>query len=354
MRRHLTKVGIVLLSVFFSLFLSELIIFRFIFVPSDIPRNEFRNGIICYRPNQKGVYRIKNEVAAEYRINAQGWNSSYPNYSVTKSPKKFRIAIIGDSYVEGLQVPYDRSLAEELEKDLGSQRTETLRFGISGAPLSQYLYMLEKEVLSYSPDCVIIVLIHNDFDESFLFKKGRYTSSFMKVKLDQGKVTAEIPPQKYVETWKDALRQTAFFRYFYFREHMRFDFFSETPSKNPITSNSSSANEIQIVTEYLFRRIQSTCKNKNIPLLMVMDGIRKPIEQNKEPDPSQLFLNKISSQIAQQNNIPFIDLQSSFKKDWNEYHIPFGFSTDDHWNERTHALVAREISDFLTHHSIIH
>jgi hypothetical protein len=69
-----------------------------------------------------------------------------------KSPDRTRVAVIGDSYVEAFQVPHYASLAEQLEALLGEDRTEVYRFGISGAPLSQYLYMFETEVAAYNPE----------------------------------------------------------------------------------------------------------------------------------------------------------------------------------------------------------
>ena len=84
-----------------------------------------------------------------------------PNTSRAKADNIKRVAIIGDSFVEALQVPYDKSVAEQLEKKLGHE-FEVYRFGIGGAPMSQYLHMMRQEVLSYKPDVVIVILVEND------------------------------------------------------------------------------------------------------------------------------------------------------------------------------------------------
>ena len=55
---------------------------------------------------------------------------------------------------------------------------EVMRFGMDGAPLSQYLQMLRREVRAFKPDIVLVQLIHNDFDETYRFLKTRYASSF--------------------------------------------------------------------------------------------------------------------------------------------------------------------------------
>jgi hypothetical protein len=202
-RGFLANVALAASSVVLLALVFEFVVFRFILLPSDVPQNAFIDGVVRYRPNQEGVWRIRNEIAAPFSINSQGWNSAHSSYPLERTPGMARVAVIGDSYVEALVVPSDRSFAERLEEMLSNPDAEVFRFGLSGAPLSQYLYVLEKEVLRYSPDLVIVTLVHNDFDESYRFRAGRYTSSFMKLRLEGGAVVEEIPPQPYQPTFTD-------------------------------------------------------------------------------------------------------------------------------------------------------
>ena len=54
------------------------------------------------------MYRIKNAIRANYKINANGWNSGYDRYEPKKTKGKYRIAVVGDSYVEAFQVDYNK------------------------------------------------------------------------------------------------------------------------------------------------------------------------------------------------------------------------------------------------------
>ena len=90
-------------------------------------------------------------------------------------------------------------MAEQLDNKLIN--SEVYRFAISGAPLSQYLHILRHEVLKYSPDLVVINLVHNDFEQSYLKHIGIYTSSFLKLKIADGKVVGEYNPVKYEKRW---------------------------------------------------------------------------------------------------------------------------------------------------------
>src|SRR5215510_341642 len=99
-------------SLVFLVALCELVVFRFVLLASDVPANAFVDGLVRYAPSQAGIWRVRNEIAAPYAINAQGWNSGAGDYRIARTPGVRRIAVIGDSYVEAMQVAHDRSLAE--------------------------------------------------------------------------------------------------------------------------------------------------------------------------------------------------------------------------------------------------
>jgi hypothetical protein len=127
-------------SIFFILFL-EFVVFKYIFHAPDLAKLRYSDGIIKYAPLQKGVLLVKDEMVARFSINENGWNSAHPTYDLEKGGNP-RIAVIGDSYVEAIQVDFDKSVAEQLEKKLQDKGVEVFRYGISRAPMSQYLNML--------------------------------------------------------------------------------------------------------------------------------------------------------------------------------------------------------------------
>jgi hypothetical protein len=94
---------------------------------------------------------------------------------------------------------------------------EVLRFGMDGAPLSQYLHLLRREVRAFKPDVVLVQLIHNDFDESYRFLETRYASSFLKIGFDQAGRPFEIEPADSRPGMADRLRAFNTFRYLYYK-----------------------------------------------------------------------------------------------------------------------------------------
>ena len=89
----------------------------------------------------------------------------------------------GNLYLIGPAQVLPGGLDEDIERQLRAKghKAEVYQFGMDGAPLSQYLHVLRREVVKYQPDIVVVPLTHNDFDESYRFLKTRYASSFMKL-----------------------------------------------------------------------------------------------------------------------------------------------------------------------------
>jgi hypothetical protein len=82
--------------------------------------------------------------------------------TVQKAPNVSRVALIGDSFVEALQVPFEKTAGQLLERSLNSanggasqHRTyEVLNFGISAHGLGQFLLAWENYARGYQPEYV--------------------------------------------------------------------------------------------------------------------------------------------------------------------------------------------------------
>lgn len=361
MRNFLINTSI-LFGSFLSFFLiCELLVFRFILPATDIPQNAFIDGVIRLAPDQRGSMRFSDGKPVPFSVNAQGWNSRHDAYQTERRPGVRRIAVVGDSYVEGLHVPYDQSFADQLDRHLNANGdpVEVYRFGTSGAPLSQYLHMLKTEVVRYRPDLVIVLLVHNDFDESFGFKAGRYTSSFLKLKMDGTKVARSIPPSPYKASWLEGLRHSATFRYLYYQRKIR-----PTAIRNLLLGKEQKKtyeanvevggilanwNQIEAATDYLFGLLADTAKDQGADLMLVMDANRQAIYEGKQNTNTAGAgkLNGLASRLAKAHDIRFLDLASAFRIHWHENSERFEFPDDNHWNMRGHSEVAKAIAAFM-------
>lgn len=354
-RNGLVNAAVMISSILVVVVLCELVLFRFVLIPSDVPENVFVDGLVRLRPGSEGVWRVGDDVAGRYRINAQGWNSGHATY-VDRAPQGVRrIAIIGDSFVEALQVPFDASLAERLES-AAKGRIQVYRFGISGAPLSHYLAMARHVAQTYHPDMIVLVLVHNDFDESFSAVAGRYTSSFLKFQMQGDQVAAEIPPAPYTPGWRDWLRQTATLRYLYYRQKLNPatllpQFLATAPpvyqANVALSAVTAQRDIIRGATDYAFAQFLALSREYKFRPLMIMDGDRRFIVAGLDSaalyKDGALWLNAMSAEAAKKSGLDFIDLHPLFEKDWQVSRQPLNFVSDNHWNERGHAVAAQAL-----------
>lgn len=344
----------------------EFIIFKYILKTSDVIPNTSINNIIRYQPGTKATLYEPDGNSHTVEINDNGWNSSKKKY-ITKKPEGIkRIAVIGDSYVQASAVNVKEGFAEIIEQELNNSgyKSEVYRFGIDGAPLSQYLYMLRKEALQYKPDIVVIQLIHNDFDESYRFLYGRYSSSFMKLKLEENTIT-EVAPKPYNKGLVDTLKNSRSFRYLYYQTGLattvrrlinteKKDNDSTAKEKTPKhgfvqsaidVRNITELENIRTITNYTFKELKKLSEAHNFKLLIVMDPVREAIYSgNPATDYEANKLNEIAKEQAGKHNIAFLDLNSAMTKHFKVNKQRFEFPWDWHWNKLGNKIAGKTIA----------
>ena len=146
-----------------------------------------RHLALVLRPGVEGWYRKENETYV--RINSDGLRDR--EHSKVKPANTLRIAVIGDSYAEALQVPLERAFWAVMEQRLqeceafAGKRVEAINFGVSGYGTAQELLTLRRRVWDYSPDIVLLAFFSgNDISDNsralkktdipyFVYREGR-------------------------------------------------------------------------------------------------------------------------------------------------------------------------------------
>ena len=59
------NVGLLLVSIVVFLAFCEFVVFRVVWIASDVPANDFIDGVVRYAPDQRGVWRVRDEIAAQ-------------------------------------------------------------------------------------------------------------------------------------------------------------------------------------------------------------------------------------------------------------------------------------------------
>jgi hypothetical protein len=111
------------------------------------------------RPGAEGWQRKEGE--AWVHINSRGLRDE--EHAVPKPAGELRIAFLGDSCTEAIQVPAEATFWALLEKELAAscpavagRRVQSLNFGVSGYGTAQELLTLRHAVWDYQPDAVVL------------------------------------------------------------------------------------------------------------------------------------------------------------------------------------------------------
>jgi lysophospholipase L1-like esterase len=139
-------------------------------------------------------------------INADGLRDR--DHGVAKPPGTFRIAVLGDSMTEAMQVPRERDFCSILEARLrgcprlAGKSPEVLNFGVSGYGTAQELLMLRERVWKYSPDLVVLAMFPgNDIrNNRASLNKETFCPYYS---YEDGRLTLHLPPPPRT----DALRR---------------------------------------------------------------------------------------------------------------------------------------------------
>jgi len=162
-KRFFVKFILLLMSLVVGLTITEIClrIVNYSF-PTFYSADEFRGYVLT--PRIEGWYRKEGE--SYVRINSDGLRDA--EHSKQKPPNALRIAVIGDSYAEALQVPLENAFWKVAENRLqncsalGGKTVEVINFGVSGYGTAQELITLQKQVWDYSPDVVLLAFTTNN------------------------------------------------------------------------------------------------------------------------------------------------------------------------------------------------
>jgi hypothetical protein len=123
---------------------------------------------VWYQPDATLGWKLRPGVAgwftregrAYVEINASGRRDR--DVAPEKPRDVYRIAVLGDSYSEALQVPLEQAYWALLPRELAAcgfqpgKRVEVLNFGVSGYGTAQQYVTLETQAVRYRPDLVLL------------------------------------------------------------------------------------------------------------------------------------------------------------------------------------------------------
>lgn len=117
---------------------------------------------------KKVVWRL--EGYSDESLSSQGLRDR--EHNVQKPANVYRIALLGDSATEGMQVALNKTYGSQLEELLNKQsglkgkQVEVLNFGCSSYSNGQEMLQLEQKVAPFQPDLVVLMYNRGDYIEN--------------------------------------------------------------------------------------------------------------------------------------------------------------------------------------------
>jgi hypothetical protein len=344
---------------------------------------------ITYLPG--AYYRHTKEGFSEGYINSHGFRDYERTYN--KPANSFRILVLGDSYVEALQVPLEDAFPALLERKLDESSTETtfevLNLGQSGFGTADAYMRYLNFGIHYSPDLVLLAfLTGNDIrDNSKFLSQGSLAYYFAydetgRLQLDQSMFEEYDKGQTFSRQLFQYIKRRSYLasliserlyllklelreRSFVSRlaelgqsgSQPRLDVFS--PLNIYLSNPGDRWNEAFAVTKGLLRQFRDDVEGNGGRFVLVTlsnaEQVHPEVQAKLTKDFGIAFdferPDRIMAEFAEKEQITHLQLMPLFRDHHlrtGNYLHGFGGSTGGHWNENGHRLAAEKIFRFLT------
>jgi GDSL-like Lipase/Acylhydrolase family len=91
-------------------------------------------------------------------------------HSIEKAPGVFRVLVLGDSFIEALQVPFEESFTSLLQRELAGRtpgRVEVINASVSGWGTDDELQYLTRYGRRFRPDLIVVAMtLYNDVNDN--------------------------------------------------------------------------------------------------------------------------------------------------------------------------------------------
>ncbi|MCC6178772.1 MAG: SGNH/GDSL hydrolase family protein [Chloroflexi bacterium] len=349
-------------------------------VPLDLTMARFQEYHPVYgffhRPGVSGWVRTS-EFTSFVKFNTQGLRG--PEVAVPKPAGTFRVLVLGDSVVEGAQVPVESTMAARLADDLapytGGRRVETVNAGVAGFGTGQELLFLQREGLGYQPDLlVLVVTIANDVADNSIdvarrWKLAAERRPFFVAGADGSLelLPFDAPPAESLAGPRTFLRNSSTLF-----TTLELWWLGKTVARaqGSVVPPLDAEKEVYLrepgddwqqawrVTEALLARMQAAADDANIPLVVVLsptewqtyDDLYHELMGNGDQARrrfSPTAPNERLAEIANRHGLTMLDLRPIFRAEVAAGAPPVIFRKDGHWTEYGHTVAAQAIADEL-------
>lgn len=313
-------------------------------------------------------------------INSDGWRG--PEVPLAAAPGTYRIALLGDSYIEAFEVPFEKTAGELLEGRLSALRgtpVEVLNFGHGGYGTTQELLTLQHEVWKYKPDLVLLaVTTGNDIsDNSRSLKRIDYVPYHVfqgdslvldtTFRASKGYRSRALWTQRMLVLVRHSRLAQLVNRVRRTSRKTEQRFTNRTPGEEVgmrdevhLPPATPEWEEAWRVTEALIRRMRDECRARGTPFAMVT--LTRGIQVTPVAEEKERFLRALGAQdlyyaerrlaaLGRREGIPVLNLAPTMAeqavRDRVYYHAHQDSLGVGHWSEAGHQAAAGLIAGWL-------
>ena len=323
-----------------------------------------------HRPGAAGWIRTP-EFSSYVAINSRGLRER--EIEPAKPPGTFRVLVLGDSFVEGAQVPIERTISRQLEDRLTplvSRPIQAINAGNAGFGTAQELLFLEHDGRAYAADLVVLVyFIDNDLsDNSVAVARARRLATNRRpffLPAEGGGLTLQpptAPPGDPFAGPRQALRGLLLFNIFenvaLAQEAREQERTAGGKDRGAYADNPEPAwQEAWTITEALLARTRDTARGLGAELVVVVapsyfqvddESWKRHIDTDPQ-DRRRLAVdapNRRLAEIAARHNLRLLDLLPSIRPAM-EGGARLYFPDDGHWTSEGHAFAAEQLAAHL-------
>ena len=296
------------------------------------------------------------------RANGAGFISPYEYERRGDRP---RLAVIGDSYVEALQVEPGQSFPARLQEMLGS-RGSIYAFGTSGSPLSNYLIYARMARERYAPEALVFAVIANDFDESMCSYRNSGLGMWCFREGENGGYDF-VPLARSSTWWRELGRRSATLRFIAFNlgldprvifqqllQPQKPDITPEYVANVPAQVSDRRMLAAKTALRLFLDRLPAESGLAPGSILFVIDGLRRDIYTGREEQRDSFFglIRHEFMDTARARGYEVIDLQRVFHDDYVRHGQRFEHPLDNHCGVIGHYVVAEAMRRSQTFRSL--
>lgn len=288
-----------------------------------------------------------------------------------KVPDTFRIIVLGDSYVEALQVPLDKTFHKLLESRLNreskppNKNFEVISMGISGYGQVKEYELLETRGIKYKPDLVMVEFNSvNDIADNYPPLKEKDAKRFPKSKR---KYSREQINKKLIFLNSSLLNHLIAERiadFYIYLDLYQLDYFPLTwlPFTKTTIPEIEKAWEI---TKEAMLKMRDLSEENNAKFLVFSNYSRVSIQEfswrekwryvdfnRYEFDFDKPY--RMIKGFCEENRIPIVDLSKTMRDYRNKHgRNSLGWRFEGHWNEKAHQLASDVLFSYLKNSDLL-